>query len=532
MKREGRILVLDDEPHWRDILSGVLRREGYRVDEAESIAQAHEYLRQNFYHVGVFDVSMVKGDAENTEGMRFLSTLDEDGIRDAMEVMLISAYADKERLRRAFTQYKVADFQDKYEFNEGEFLGQVRRILSGVANLDLNIHWEGADQREQTVINMEIDGERAKRNSPLQEQLAIELDDLLCRLFSDAQSLLVKPLTPGNSGAAVLKATPFYEFGAAQPVVVKFGFFRKAHREYQNFNKYVKPFIGGGRSTSLLNMRLTTHLGGITYSLLGSVGDRFTSFGSFYPGADASKVKEILNHLFHETCGAWYANPGNLQLHNLTEEYQRMLGFTEENLTRALSQVKGVQGTRQLYFDSLGKNAFKNPIMAAAERQFVRPTYSCITHGDLNASNILVDDSGLTWLIDFETTELGHILRDIAELDTVVRFQLLKPEEASLSERLKMEEALCGASQFGDVARLESAFQTDNAALAKAFATAVSLRAIAYELVSKNPTAELDEYYIPLFYYSINALRFLSWPGLQRQHALLAASLLADKLGL
>jgi hypothetical protein len=194
--------------------------------------------------------------------------------------------------------------------------------------------------------------------------------------------------------------------------------------------------------------------------------------------------------------------------------------------------LKGVQGKRQLYFDSLSGRAFTNPLAIISERQFMRPTYVCTTHGDLNESNILVDGSGHAWLIDFESTGLGHILRDIAELDTVVRFNLLTPEEATLSERLKMEEALCGAERFSGTGQLLDNFETDNAALAKAFATSVQLRTIAGEIMAKNPNADLDEYHITQIYFAVNSLRFLSWRVVQRQHALLSASLLADRLGL
>lgn len=531
MKRAGRILVLDDEERWLDILTNLLSGVGFLVDGAGTVAEARTLLKDNFYHVAVFDVSMVSGDGTNTEGMQFLSQLDEEGQRGGMEVIMISAYADKQRLREAFKKYKVADFQDKFDFEQTEFLEQVRGILSDSVNLDLDVQWEVQSQREQVVLNLKLDDERVKRDTPLQARMAAELDDLLCRLFCEALSLLVSPLTPGTSGSGVLHATPFYKDGAARPVVVKFGHFRNIKREHENFKKHTQPFIGG-RSTSVINLRLTTHLGGIVYSLLGSAGDKIESFSSYYAAADTAQIGETLKLLFYETCGAWYANPGHLQLRNLTEEYRQLLGFTDQDLGLALSQLKGVHGKRELYFDSLGGRAFTNPLLAASERQFMRPTYVCITHGDLNENNILVDDSGHTWLIDFESTGPGHILRDIAELDSAVRFQLLQADEATFAERLLMEETLCTATHFSDVGRLSDAFQTDNEALAKAYATSVQLRVIASEMMAKNPNDDLGEYYVAQFYYAMNSLRFLSWRGIQRQHALLSASLLADKLGL
>jgi hypothetical protein len=343
---------------------------------------------------------------------------------------------------------------------------------------------------------------------------------------------LLRPLTPGQGGSAVLLATPFYDTGAGQPVIVKFGELEKIDTEYKNFKEYVQPFVGGGRSTSVNDLGRTAHLAGVVYSLVGTAGNHLNSFNAFYALADVTQLRKMLESLVRETCGAWYANPGNLELLDLSTEYERQLGCNEENLASALSQgLKSVQGKQKLYFEGLNMpGGFTNPLLLIADQRFSKPTYRCITHGDLNGSNVLVDEAGHAWLIDFESTGKGHILRDIAELDTIVRFHLLGPDEATLEERLRMEQALCTAQRFSQVDQLASSFQTENQALAKAFETVVNLRILAHRLVAQNPSDDLSEYYVALMYYSLNSMRFYSWPTLQRQHALLSASLMADQL--
>src|SRR5439155_26023620 len=112
---------------------------------------------------------------------------------------------------------------------------------------------------------------RVKDHSPLQTQLATELDDLLCRLFYKSASVLLKPLSSGQSGSTVVLATPFFKkTGAGQPVVVKFGDYRQIAQESKNFKEFVQLYIGGNRSTSIIDLRRSLHLGGIVYSLLGS----------------------------------------------------------------------------------------------------------------------------------------------------------------------------------------------------------------------------------------------------------------------
>jgi hypothetical protein len=436
----------------------------------------------------------------------------------------------------------VADFLSKDEFSNRAFLESVRQVFFKKVNINLKLDvlWQQVNGPQQVVLNLEVDGIRLKRNPTLQSQVALELDDLLCRLFHQAKSVLVRPLSLGQSSTGVLWVQPFYTTGGGRAVVVKFGGLHKIEEEYANFKEYVQPFIGGGRNSTVLNVRRTPHLGGITYSLLGADDDHLEDFGSFYRQADASQIKVVLDQLFLGTCRAWYANAGQLHPYNLTADYQEMLGFTLEKLEHALSELlqksvlqKSMQGKQKLFFKSLNNElAFTNPVLAMAGPSLMRPTYISTTHGDFNQHNLLVDTTGHTWLIDFQATGRGHILRDIAQLDSEIRFILLAPEEATLEERLQMEEALCSIERFSQVEQLVNNFPTENRALAKTYATIVHLRTLAHKLVAQNPSDDISEYYIALFYNAVNTLRFYSLPSRQREHALLCASLLADRLGL
>ncbi|HWZ20876.1 MAG TPA: hypothetical protein VNW73_18925, partial [Ktedonobacteraceae bacterium] len=157
-----------------------------------------------------------------------------------------------------------------------------------------------------------------------------------------------------------------------------------------------------------------------------------------------------------------------------------------------------------------------------------------------NPHNLLVDNSGHIWLIDFQETRSSHILRDVAMLDSAIRFQLLTEGDATLEERNHLEESLLGGIEhFSEVEQLASSISTENQVLAKAYATVVHLRSLAYRLVAqnhhwatKNQEDDIREYYIALFYSALNTLQFFSLPSVQREHALLSASLLVDKLGL
>ena len=312
---------------------------------------------------------------------------------------------------------------------------------------------------------------------------------------------------------------------------MKFGDTNKIRKEYRNFQQYVEGIISG-RSTTVLDQRYTSHLGGIIYTFLGVNGE-LVDFADFYHKTDdTSKVIDVLNHLFLDTCRNWYENRERLQPIDLAANYQQMLNYSPNQLEQILAdQLPSVYVQEKLTFTSLNSTRrFTNPLLTTAKPSFMRFTSTCIVHGDFNPHNLFVDQSGFTWLIDFEATEPAHILRDIATLDSAIRFQLLTAQEAALEERLQMEEVLYKAEHFNQVNLLSTSIPTGNQALAKAYTTVIHLRTLAGNLVAHNRHDDINEYYIALFYNALNTLRFSSLEKVQLEHALLCASLLADKL--
>ncbi len=530
MSRQGRILIVDDDLTWRERIMNVLRRGDFQVEAVPSCAEARIQLNTTLYHVLILDISMDKNDPRNDEGIKFLQELHQQKTTEAIKVIVLSAHDTKDRIRSAFRDYKVADFLSKANLNNQSMLEAVQRVLTVDANikLSLKIHWKDSEPT-QAALNLKIGGDRVKRDSALQKQVAEELEDLLCRLFKEAESVLVQPLTPGYSGAAILYVQPFYlTRGASRPVVVKFGDVKKVEEEYENFKTYVQYFLGGCY-TAIIDVRYTPHLGGIIYTFLGAGQERLTNFGEFFRTTKILPITKVLDKLFGDTCRSWYASPQGLKAVNLTDEYQHLL----DDLAEALGQMVGVHGTHKLSFDSLNDGrAFTNPILASAGRKFVFSTYLCTTHGDLNPNNLLVDGNEHAWLIDFQRTGPSHILRDITMLDATIRFQLLTAQDATLEECLEMEEVLCSIKHFSEIVRLPRKLATTNLALAKAYGAILHLYKKACKLVSQNPNDDMNEYYSALFYHALNTTRFTTLSAGQREHALLCAGLLADKLGM
>lgn len=531
------MLIVDDAPRWRKQLTEILEVHGYYAASASTTQEALQLLHESLFHILILDIRMEEGDDVNEDGLKLLGELYERGLTNAINVIMISAHDTKENVRKAFRNYQVADFISKDAFNDNVLIKTLNGVLERDAriNLGLKIFWQGVSSAADAIINLEVAHRvRVKPNTPLQNQIASELEDLLCRLFYEASSILVRPMTSGWSGTGVLWVQPFYTNGSGGPVIVKFGGAQPIAKEHYNFKKHVYPFIRGGRSTAIHDLRRTLSLGGIVYSLLGSSNDQLEDFSNFYGRATITQISDMLHRLFLETCSTWYANSGSIQPYDLSANYQQLLGFTWERLEQVLAEeLTSVQGKHTLQFKSLqNERTFINPLQITAARQSqVFPTYICNTHGDFNQHNLLVDNLGYTWIIDFQRTGQSHILRDVAMLDSSIRFQLLKDTDADLEDRLLMEDALCSIERFSDLHQLAGNLATNNVAIAKAHTVVIHLRKLAHKLIEKNPQAHIREYYMALFYHALNTTRYTTLSLVQREHALLSASLLSERLG-
>ena len=71
------------------------------------------------------------------------------------------------------------------------------------------------------------------------------------------------------------------------------------------------------------------------------------------------------------------------------------------------------------------------------------------THGDLNLRNVLLDEAGQGWLIDFARVDTRHNIFDFVKLETYVRLMVLgsaEKEAFSLGEYVEFEDALIEAT--------------------------------------------------------------------------------------
>jgi hypothetical protein len=505
------------------------------VDLAGSPQECRAFLDHSFYHLAVFDISMTAG--FDRRGLDLLVDLHNTSRIDAMAVIVVTGFATVDAATAAMEGHPNVRFYRKEEFDNRRFLSDALQLLGKTVpiNLNLDVVWQRGTNGEvggpDLLLNLRIQKRRVRKNEPLFERVAGEFDDLIARTFHDATRVVLTPMNPGKSGAGVVKARPFFEHGGGTTVVLKFGDVDDIELENKNFDKYVHRYLGSARFTSIHNRTHTWLLGGTSYSFLGAAD--FVDFPTFYAKASEREVITALDALFLDTCAPWYENAGPVQLRDIGAEYRTRLGCDADNLKVAFQKLKNVQGGTSIVFTSLlGTRKFPNPLRVVSDEQIVYSTHEAVTHGDLNGSNIMVDRTGTCWLIDFFHTGPGHVLRDLALLDGAIRWTILSPSEATLNERLAMEEALLDATDMDGAGNLIGHLETDNEALGKAFRTSLHIRSIAARQNRKRTMNELQDYAAASMFYGLNLIRFLRLPDVQREHALLSAALTVERLRL
>ncbi len=131
----NRILVVEDERSMRDLLSLMLRKEGYRVDTAESGIQARERMeREGAFELVITDISM--------PGMTGLELLRH--IRSAMPdtaVILMTAYGSKETAIAALNEGATYYVEKPFDLEEMKVV--VRKTFEqrrlATENIDLKL---------------------------------------------------------------------------------------------------------------------------------------------------------------------------------------------------------------------------------------------------------------------------------------------------------------------------------------------------------------------------------------------------------
>ena len=125
MELTGRILIVDDDPHFLRVLARILSGENFLVTSAGGAGDALDLARSAQFDLVISDLRMPESD-----GLKFLEALRQDG--NKVPVIILTAYDEVETYLQAMNA-GATEYLNK-PIHSDELLSAVRSCLRARAN--------------------------------------------------------------------------------------------------------------------------------------------------------------------------------------------------------------------------------------------------------------------------------------------------------------------------------------------------------------------------------------------------------------
>jgi ActR/RegA family two-component response regulator len=252
--------------------------------------------------------------------------------------------------------------------------------------------------------------------------------DVLVRLFPNAKKLRLEKTNPAivSSDFSTVprprSVVALAHEDELQPVIVKIARAEKIKKEVGNFEEYIKGRLVGKHNTIFIEHVELWDIGGVRLSYVDALEGSFSSFVVSQP---IEQIRESLEKFFLKTWSAHYQRASDVPNVSLFQLYCQV--WDRDWVDRA--SKASMPDASDIMPDHLWKLAerqtplewFKTIVdNEGSERDpsRVAETKIAVTHGDLHADNLLMDDTRYCWVVDFERTRRGHVLQDFIELES------------------------------------------------------------------------------------------------------------------
>ena len=365
------------------------------------------------------------------------------------------------------------------------------------------------------------------------------LDDeerrLVEHLFRECRSVRLVPIGGGYSGSRVFGSFPVDRLGRREiPFVTKIDRHDRIARERVAVEG-VENLLGANAPRLADHVDLETR-GAVKYHFATMyAGEVRTLQRAFREAHGPEAARGLLDRVIDRLLRRLYQAP-SLDRLDLFQYYRFEPRYAEATLARVaeLGDVRGDRVRVQGLAETLPHPGRFYRLLHGRDAREAEEVACCMVHGDLNLANVLLDDAGNTWLIDYYWTRTGHALDDLAKLENDLKFILLPlADDEALVRAFALERHLAsGEDLLAPPGSPPPALLADPA-LAKIHAAVARLRELAAELLREAglaPPVPAREYRIAQLRYGAHTLSFAECDLRQKRLALASTCLLADRL--
>ncbi len=136
---KGKVLVIEDDPHWQNTLKRYLEQAEYYVDVVDNLKSAIERIKGELYHFITVDMQLDSRtiQPESLEGWNILQVVKKLGVEHRTPVMVVTGFESEYIDLKDLNKYKSLFLMGKGNFDKKQFIETVDR---SVAMHDLRFH--------------------------------------------------------------------------------------------------------------------------------------------------------------------------------------------------------------------------------------------------------------------------------------------------------------------------------------------------------------------------------------------------------
>lgn len=456
-----KVIFIDNAPDFLETRVEVLEDEGYEVYQATSLEEAEALLERSWVHLAIIDVRLRDDtDDKDTSGI----TLAKKKAFRPIAKIILTRYPTYQYVREALGPAldglpPAVAFIDKREGIEA-MLDEVEKAFEKHVriNWQLTICWDIPYSFKKLVTWL-----APQKMSTLLAERAGELEDLFRKLFTDYSQITINRCLSKEAGQVSLELFAYGQAGEQQ-FVVSCGERDVMTRELELYEQFVPQGTGVG-STIKEKMAETTHFAAIAYRLVGGELEEMLPFKDFYATQPAESLGVALEHLFTATLAPWHKKRRSYEAEQTPSDYyrawlglsddvleqaacsQRVAAICGETLRAGLTPLDYAPDKLTFHLADNSSLSYPNPVLALLGESFPRQPITCaLTHGEVGANTILVNQKGETWLRGFSHAGVGPLLRDWVSLEVNIRLDLLQTTD--LSTRHRLEQQLLSVSEL------------------------------------------------------------------------------------
>jgi len=511
-----RVLVVDDDVRVQSDLVEMLAPANYDVRAVQgsggtliqNAKQSAEHFRP---HIAIVDLCLWGDSAPDQSGLEVIEAL------ESAHCILYSAYLNVQvtRQARADRVTWVSKAEDPQQLLDAvEDAARTVCALPGMPSISAPADWSPIEIVEALLPNQDLPP-------------AGLVHDLIKQLFPESHTITLEPLeddtmVAGAVGRGRSVLIKVWRDGKRNPVVLKLGPTERIRQEADNYRQYIDENVRGRFYAGMVEQPCYFwDLGGVLYAFMDTRLNDLSSFAAFYrQHEDPTVLLRPLNHLISEVWGDFYRDSDG-PTEPLFDAYDRVLRLTER-LSRPIAQNLEWPPTGSL------PQGLPNPVSWVQQHKQDASrlhTRLAVTHGDLHGDNLFVD-ADHAWVIDYERSGPGPILRDVTELEVDILTRLVVPEHVGQSDFYALAAALADATEPKAVLVPLIGPSADRE-ITKALQTIQSLRALAHRSIQ---IPDMREYYWGLLLDALFVALLRTTPTFQQERALILSAVLCERL--